>query len=756
LRPESAGAGHARLRSGLLACAMILYAMAGWALPAAAGDVVILEPGVPILVDPAEPAPVHRAVKDLQRDLEKVLGAPSPVVHSLADAGGQNAIVVSGTGRLTAAFRDPSLVGTEAHLVTVGQAGRIPHVVLQGADMRGTVYAIYTFSEKFLGIPPLWFWASWEVDRMGSVEVPADTRIEFGQPYVKWRAWFPNDRDLLNPWQQRAPGNYEAFMETMLRLKMNTLEGRLMDGDAWEEPHTAGREARAARDRGLVITGNHIYAFGSSIRDWDIYWRNIRGQEPPRTSINNIAALKDFWRYHIETSIREQMEVIWLIAFRGNRDIQFWAFYEDSPATDAERGAVIERMMGEQVRLLKEVTGDPSPPMRTTLYAEKSTLFAAGHLRPPPDPTLIWNFVAARRDHFPAPDLQAMDVPDDRPLGYYMNFQFTSSGSHLAQAEGPWKMERNFRYVDGKNPRPLEFSVVNAGNIREYVMTMSANAAMMWDFDSYDTDAFMVEFCSRYFGPGHAAEVAGLYREFFDSYWQQKMPDLEGFPRQYIFQDMRYARALEQLTAHFEKGYTPNPLEDRAAWVPIPGEYFRIEPQATGAANQLEAIITGTGSSLEKLQRVVAEADRIHAALPPARRVFFNDNLRVHARFMLHLNETLNAVARAFMTMESGAGEHTVELLDRAAGSLQSARRALAEAEHGRFDRWYEGDEKFRLDGLEERIRAAREVIRTGLRHPTGPQVTPEVTRIKSPRASGFRIFGMNTDIGEHTWPRSP
>ncbi len=599
-----------------------------------------------------------------------------------------------------------SLTGTEAHQVSVTDVDGTRHVLLQGTDMRGTIYAIYTFSEKFLDVEPLWFWASLKHEQQESIAVPVDTKVVFAQPYVKWRAWFPNDRDLFSPWQGRAPENFDAHLETMLRLKMNTLEGRLMDNAAWDQPYTAGREARAARDRGLVITGHHIYSLGSSIRDWDLYWTKIRNQEPPPTSVNSIEALKDFWRYHIETSMRENMEVIWLIAFRGNRDIQFWAFYEDSPETDAERGAVIERMMNEQVRLLKEVTGDPSPPMRATLYAEKSNLFAAGHLRPPPDPTLIWNFVAARRDHFPAPDLQAMDVPDDRPLGYYMNFQFTSTGSHLAQAEGPWKMEHNFRYVDGKNQRPLEFSVVNAGNIREHLLSLNANAAMMWDFDAYDTDEFMLEFCSRYFGPEQAADIAELYREFFDSYWQQMKPDLDGFPRQYLFQDMRYARAIEQLTAHFASGYTPNPLQDRAAWVPIPGEYFRIVPGDNDAANQLEAIVKGTGESIVKLKEVMARADDVYQALPASRRVFFNDDLRVQAGFMLHLNETLNAVTRAFMTLETGADAQTIEQLELAAGSLKAAREALSEAEHGKFTKWYDSDTKFKMDGLEERIQA--------------------------------------------------
>ncbi len=696
----------------LLACAVMLIAIIGCSPSAEMDGPIVLEPGVPIFVDPAEPGPVHRAVKDLQRDLELVLGAPSPIVHSLSDTEGQNAIIVTGTGLLSAGFRDPSLQGAEAHQVNVKTMGDTSHVVLQGTDMRGTIYAVYTFSERFLNIPPLWFWASWQHEHMSTVDVSADTKLVFREPYVKWRAWFPNDRDLFSPWQDRAPENYEAFLETMLRLKMNTLEGRLMDGEAFDKPFTAGREARAARDRGLINTGHHIFTFGSSIRDWDLYWKKIRKQEPPRTSINNVDALKSFWRYHIETSIRAGMDVIWLIGFRGNRDIPFWAFYEDSPETDAERGAVIERMMNEQVRLLKEVTGDATPPMRTTLYSEKSLLFAAGHLRPPSDPSLIWNFVAARRDHFPAADLRNMDVPPDRPIGYYMNFQFTSSGSHLAQGEGPWKMERNFRYVDGKNPRPLEFSVVNAGNIREFVMTMSANAAMLWDFQAYDTDEFMMAFCSQYFGSEHAHEVASLYRDFFDSYWQQKRPDLDGFKRQYIFQDMRYARAIEQITGHFSSGYKPNPLQDQG--FSTPGEYFRIVPQDSGTENQLEAIVKGTDASIARLKQVVARADRTYEVLPPSRRVFFNDNLRVQARFMLHLNETLNAVTRAFMTLETGAGELTASLIDQAASNLKATRRALDEAEHSKFTHWYDSDTKFKMNGLEERIQAVRTSLNDG------------------------------------------
>ena len=78
---------------------------------------------------------------------------------------------------------------------------------------------------------------------------------------------------------------------------------------------------------------------------------------------------------------------------------------------------------------------------------------------------------------------------------------------------------------------------------------------------------------------------------------------------------------------------------------------------------------------------------------------------------MLHLNETLNAVTRAFLTLEVGASNKTVDLLDLAASSLNTARHALEQAEHSRFTGWYDTDTKFKMDGLEERIQQARDSI---------------------------------------------
>jgi hypothetical protein len=48
------------------------------------------------------------------------------------------------------------LTGWERHKIFV-KDGRL---ILQGSDVLGTVYAVLAFSEQFLGVKPLWFWAS--------------------------------------------------------------------------------------------------------------------------------------------------------------------------------------------------------------------------------------------------------------------------------------------------------------------------------------------------------------------------------------------------------------------------------------------------------------------------------------------------------------------------------------------------------------------------------------------------------------------
>lgn len=640
---------------------------------------VRLRPGVPVIVDASEPGQVLRAVDDLCRDLESVLGAKSPRWDQVPGDNERPAIVVTCGGGATAALRDTSLRGTEAHSIFL----RGNRVVLQGADARGTIYAIYSFSDRFLDVPPWWFWAEWAPKRRPEIEVGRDTCLRWASPQVAWRAWFPNDQDLQSPWIQKDyERHWNLLVETMLRLKLNLI-------DIGEFSENGMRKVRIPRERGLALTTTHMAPFGASLRNWEKFWAASGTAPPPAPNLADVSRLEEFWEAHIRLALREKLEMVWMIGFRGDGDKGFYKTFPGAPADDAGRARVVGEMLRRQVALLRRVSGEPHPPMRAVMYDECSDYVAAGLLQLPQEPTLIWNFVNARRDHFPAPDILQCRAAPGRSVGYYFNAQFTETGSHLADGEGPWKMERNFRMVRKAVPN-LVLSIINSGNTREFPLTLAAHARMMWDFDSYDSDQFLEEFCRRHWGAAAAPAVTALYRDYFDAYWQQRKPDLPDFPRQFIFQDLRVARAARELMRAVDGHVDGRPaLDDREVG------YYRIVPSDSGAATKTDAVIAGCGAAAGRFQQVADRCAALSPRLPAEGRAFFDGSLRMQAAFMAAGCRC--AVAAAEASKVTGRPEAYRRWMKEAESAAIAMEAALASACSGRFADWYAPEQIFDL-----------------------------------------------------------
>jgi len=659
-----------------------------------------------IVLPPGEPEGVVIAAKTLAGDVKKVLGFEPEIVPSFARLGNSAAIVIinhSNKNGLSAPKVE--LDGFESHRLVADVASQ--RLYLHGYDPRGTIYAIYTFCDKFLGVPPLWYFSSWQPKRMNEVTIPAMTNYFFRSPQVPYRAWLPNDTDLLTGWRRATGTTDEVWFEAMLRLKLNTVEGYTTIA----YPHGMTSYAKLIARYGLALTSHHPNPLNSSLGSggWDNYWRRVRNMEPPELLVKNEKELIEFYRHAIETVHKSGIENVWLIAFRGIGDRPFWADFNDAPESEKEKAEIINRMLSIQYNLIKEITGVQNPYVRITFYDELSDLLAKGDLKPPTGENVIWNYVAARRDHFPSDDVVQFDSSRGVKLGYYMNFQFTSTGSHLSQGEGPWKMETNYRYVNSK--APLLFSVVNAGNIREFLLTLSANAALLWDYDSYSTDKFLLEFCERYFGEEHAAEATKLYRDFFYSYWQQRRSTFPGIDRQYFFQDLRYATAFRRIGERFFQPEIDPFVE--TGFERVPGRTFNIVPEDCQAETKMDALRAGTEQSAKKFGAVVAEAEKLKARMPAEFRTFFNDNLIVQAKFMTHLSHSLHHFVVAYENQATNR-PLAVEAMQKSTNELKAAQSALREAEHGAFVHWYDGDKggKFDLAARIQRLERLAETLK--------------------------------------------
>jgi hypothetical protein len=550
-----------------------------------------------------------------------------------------------------------------------------------------------TFSEKFLGIKPLWFWASLEPRKKESIVFSNAFEFDSGEPYVKYRAWFPNDQDMFNPWRDLSDLNNEILYETLLRLKLNTIE--IEKSIDYTKKGSVTERARIIDRYGLFMTFHHHSPMNSKSSDWAKYWKMMGKSGSPEFKLSYMSELEEFWRYNVKTLIDNGIDkVIWGANFRGNGDKPFWLSYSDAPESMKDRAQAINNVVNRQIEILKEQNGGYLPMTRMIFYDEISDLLAEGLLKPPAEETLIWNYVAARRDHFPNDDIRNRTFDNSINLGYYMNLQFTSTGSHLVQAEGPWKMEKNYRYVDSKNDKPIIFSVVNSGNNREHLLTLSANAEMLWNFKSYNTDSFLKQFCGAYYGLEQAESIASLYKKYFYAYWNQKKNDIEGFDRQYIFHDLRYKQAVKQLSAKFSDTVDLNPLKD-FSWEQLPNRVFRIVPEDNGADNQIDAMLIGTRESYKRFKNVVHEADSIVTFLSPEQQVFYNDNLRWPAYFMLYLNDALYNYCQAYIT---NAKDEKAKFVRKSLYAAEQARLSLYKMAHGNFVTWYAHEQIFDID----------------------------------------------------------
>jgi hypothetical protein len=213
---------------------------------------LVLDSRVTLLEMPGEASPVRRAIDDLADDFYKVLGTRPKIVTREEDAGPLT-ILIGEQSKLPAAMQSGALTAAESFSIGVS-TGQRKAVVLSGADMRGTIYAVYQFSEQYLGVDPLYYWTDHEPLRRARIVIPASSGKTFPAPVFKYRGFFLNDEDLLTGW---APGEkkdhtgislevWNKIYETILRLK-----GNMVVPGTWIFPNDP--QVKLASDRGLIV-----------------------------------------------------------------------------------------------------------------------------------------------------------------------------------------------------------------------------------------------------------------------------------------------------------------------------------------------------------------------------------------------------------------------------------------------------------------------------------------------------------------------
>ncbi len=602
-----------------------------------------------------EPGPIELAARDLESDWQKVLGQPLRVVHDPKDAA-TTTLAITFDHDVPRGVNRPT--GWEKlHIQAIAHpwpgASARQAVVLTGSDVRGTIYAIYQFSQQFLGVDPLYWWTDHEPARQSAIEVP-DHFSETQGPAFHYRGFFINDEDLLTGWRPGIRDGADISLQTWNRVfeAILRLKGDMVIPGTWIFPFEP--QIRLAMKRGLIITQHHVNVLGLDTYRW-----------PDNVPYSFISHPKIF-ESALERSVEEypkRAQIVWSVGYRGKNDFPFWLADPAAPKSMAARAQVIQDAIGKEIEILRQ--HHPHAPVVFNAWAEAAGFIRQGLLKVPPGVTLVW------------PD-DGHGTPQDRgeiKAGegeYYHTAMIDYRSNHFSELV---PLER-IREELGRAAKAgaTEYLVVNTSNLRPVLMTSRATMELAWNPKPWiasqpdESRIYLDKWCREEFGRRAAPMVEKYYQAYFAA------PAKYGPAADDSMGDQFYQVMSRWLLVAMVKGTLNRPL---AA--------FGNRPRRTlgQMAASIEAQCREARGRWEQALRLAEQARPLVAR---GRRRFFQASVMTQVEINLHGNHMMEDVAAAAQT-DSAAEQR--RLIRSAVREDRAVEAALHAADYGKWKGFY-------------------------------------------------------------------
>ncbi len=678
-------------------------------------------PVADVWLAPEEPAYVRLAVEDLIGDVQKITGKKLQVVENIDHC--QNCLIIGSLDNARAKATLETLVGQQDARTLNGrwEAYRVKNqgqqLVIAGSSPRGTMFGIYHFIEKYLGVDPTCYWSGLEPKQQSRLAWDGIS-ITQDEPTFRFRGGFINDEDLLTEWKNGGgqrnidyryygqvvhPEVIQRVFETLLRLRLNlVIPASFVDiRNPAEE-----RLIQEAAKRGLFVSMHHVEPMGVSAFGYQNYWKE-KGENPLFSFYSEPEKLKEVWRAYAEKWAKYP-NVIWQIGLRGIADRPMWMADPGVPQSDAERGRIISEAMQAQYEIIKEVTHDNNPRMTTTLWAEGAGLNQGGHLQFPEGTIVVF------ADNSPGwkwqQDFYETERESSRKYGIYYHHQLWGSGPHLVQAVPPQKTYEMFS--EAVAHQASDYAIMNISNVREFVLGLTASADMLYDMDTFQPDDFLQSWFQNRFGEA-AEEVRTVYQRFFDSYQLHEKTGtpllLDGQTRSYGLKVLD--RLKMQLTepAQYRKMLAKEQKSEQTVEQSWGSRYLSDMHPASGM--DPDEVLPHLSAQIQHLESVGERIESVEKQLAGDTLQFFRTNLIAQHQMLLGLNRWLEAVILARFAMDEGNKQAAGAHLHRAKQYLQAVEEAKTMASQGDWQHWYRGDRKMNIGEMQERTDTVLQIL---------------------------------------------
>jgi len=640
---------------------------------------VVLDRTVTLLTNAEVREPIQKAVEELAADFQAVFGTRPKIIHRQEDSGPVT-IFIGEQSSLPNEIRPTTLSAPESFSISLREAKWDPRhptevVVLSGADMRGTIYAVYQFSEKYLGIDPLYYWTDHQPPHRTSIPLPKSLNETYAPPVFTYRGFFINDEDLLTGW---APGEaqdktgislevWNRIFETILRLK-----GNMVAPGTWIFPDDP--QVKLAAKRGLIIAQHHAIPLGLNVARWP--------KDVPYNYSEHPEILERAWKNAVHSYLPEQ-EVLWTVGLRGLSDVTYASM--DSHVRDNSKalGALISKAIADQMEIVRSVR--PDAKFVTNLWQEGAKLVQQGDLKTPPEVSAVWA---------------------DDGYGYLQDHGEVSSGQgiydHVAMMNGRANqltemvpVTRSFSEIGRyQKTGATRYFLVNTSDIRPVTMSIRAVMDAVWKGVPSGEDAageFYGQWSSEQFGEKVAARLAALYKEYFNA------PAHFGDPLHEYGDQLYHTEVRRMLLAYMiDSSLYAIPSQAPKWSVSRLLDGFGVGPDHLTAKEWLSQTtakeIKQCGDAQPRWDAVWKEALALEPVVPIARRNFYREQVLAMIAINRESNRILHLVSEAIQDGEKGNKAKAQQEIAQALAAFDEIQRAEAGAEYGKWKHWYRGD----------------------------------------------------------------
>ena len=629
-----------------------------------------------LLINPADPLPIQTAARDLARDWAKVFGSPIRMVSNPKDVGATTLWIALDHDVPDAVTRPSGW--EQLHIESVDKpwpaSPARQAIVLTGSDMRGTIFAIYQFSQEFLGVDPLYWWTDHAPARRTKIEVP-DNFSETQGPTFHYRGFFINDEDLLTGWAPGKKGEgtgislevWNKIFETILRLK-----GNMVAPGTWIFPDEP--QVKLAGQRGLIVTQHHAIPLGLNVARWP--------KDVPYNYSTRPEILERAWK-DAAAAYPPDQEVLWTVGLRGLSDVSYASMDPSVRGNNQALGRLISQAIADQIRIVR--SAHPDAKFVTNLWQEGARLVQQGDLTIPPEVSTVWA---------------------DDGYGYIQDKGEVAKGQgayyHVAMMNGRANqltemvpVDRIFselgRYIKAG---ATHYLLVNTSDIRPVPLSIKAIMEAAWKGVPHGGaeagDEFIRRWASEEFGQKAAPKVAEVYEDYFKAPARFGDPEREYGDQLYHTEARRMMltymidSALYAIPSQAPKWVLPRIFGFGAEWKEESGKAWLSE----GVKTEIEQC----GSAQPRWDALWKKALAAEPLVAPDRRPFYHAHVLAMIAINRQSNRILLQVSKAMQEAPSGEMRQARQSAAAALQAFDAIQQAETAAEYGKWKNWYRGD----------------------------------------------------------------